>query len=226
MKKTNKGYSRNGYNLIAPVYDLLASLALGRGYIKSKWALLENINSGDTVWFIGGGTGANLPEILKRCGSNGKVIYTEASEIMLQKARKNLSPEIIHQVKFICLGDFKLPSDVKVDVIITQFFLDVLTDTSINSLFEQVGKRASTAARWIFLDFYPVINKKIFIRLMIGFFNLLTGHPRKELPEYDLFFQKWGWREIKTTSFKDGFYMAKLYKAPPKAIRLATTSLK
>lgn len=226
MGKRNKTYGGSNYNFIAPVYDLLASMALGRGYIKSKWALLDQIRTGDTVWFIGGGSGANLPDILKRCGNNGQVIYTEASEVMLQKAKSNTSPDFIHQVKFICSADFMLPPDVKVDVVITQFLLDVLTDASINSLFEQVGHRVSPDAHWIFLDFYPVSNKEFLIRLMINFFSMLTSHPRKELPEYDTFFQKWGWREIKSISFKEGFYMAKLYKAAPMAIRFPTTSLK
>lgn len=226
MKKTNKGNGRNDYDLIAPIYDLLASLVLGRVYIKSKWAFLENIKSGDKVWFIGGGTGANLPDILKRCGKNGLVIYTEASEVMLQKARENIRPDVMHQIKFICSDDLRLPPDLTVDVIVTQFFLDVLTDAAINSLFEQVRRGASPGVRWIFLDFYPIIKKKIFIRLMISFFSLLTRHPRKELPAYDAFFQKWGWREIKKSSFKKGFYVAKLYNLAPNEIRRPTTSLK
>jgi ubiquinone/menaquinone biosynthesis C-methylase UbiE len=226
MRKTNKAFGRSNYNGIAPVYDFLAALVLGRGYIKSKWALLENIRSGDTVWFIGGGTGANLPDILERCGKNGRVIYSEASEVMLQKAKSNTSPDCIHQVKFLCSADFLLPPDVKVDVVITQFLLDVLPDASINSLFEQVGQRVSLEARWIFLDFYPVRNKQLLIRLMISFFSILTRHPRKELPEYDTFFRKWGWTEINSTRFKGGFYIAKLYDAAPMAIRFATTSLK
>ena len=87
MRKTNKAFGRSNYNGIAPVYDFLAALVLGRGYIKSKWALLENIRSGDTVWFIGGGTGANLPDILEELGWEKEEALRISSKITVDPAR-------------------------------------------------------------------------------------------------------------------------------------------
>jgi len=226
MKTKNAVDYKDKYNFIAPIYDLLTALLLGRKFQKSNWQFLDIIQPGDTVWVIGGGTGANLPDILKKCGKKGKVIYMEASTKMLEKAKKRIPLDSKNQVKFICADDFKLSKKDKIDVVITQFLLDVLTDHSINTLFEKIGHNASRSTRWLCLDFYPVKNKILLIRLMITGFSLLAKHPRKELPDYDYFFQNWGWQEIKTTLFEKGFYKAKVYKLAPWPIKSDIISLK
>jgi|GEM_PF-457232 len=226
MKRQDDINFKDKYNLIAPIYGPLASLILGKRFHRSKWAFLEIIQPGDTVWLIGGGTGVTLPDILKRCGKKGKVIYMEASVKMLEKAKARIHSNLKIQVKFICAADFKLSKKDKIDVIVTQFLLDVLTDHSINTLFEKVSQNVSHSTRWLFLDFYPVKNKIWLIRLMITGFSILAKHPRKELPDYDYFFQTWGWQEIKTTHFEKGFYRAKVYKLALKPIKSDIISLK
>ncbi|EPR65947.1 class I SAM-dependent methyltransferase [Cyclobacterium qasimii] len=205
MKIKNAIEFKDNYNLIAPIYDGLATLFLGRKFHDSKWEFLDCIQPGDTVWLIGGGTGGNLPEILKRCGKEGKVIFMEASIKMLNKARKRIHSHVKNQVEFVCADDFKLSRKDKIDVVITQFLLDVLADDAIDALFDKVRQNVSSNTCWLFLDFYPVKNKKWLIHLMITSFSMLAGHPRKELPDYDKFFKGWGWEEIKTTFLRRDF---------------------
>ncbi|WP_339924002.1 class I SAM-dependent methyltransferase [uncultured Cyclobacterium sp.] len=217
---------KDNYHLLAAVYDPLASLFLGEKFQNSKWEFLDCIQPGDTVWIIGGGTGANLPEILKRCGERGKIIFMEASIKMLEKAKGRIHSDLTSKVEFVCSDDFKLSKKEKIDVVITQFLLDVLADDSIDALFENVMQNVSPTTSWLFLDFYPVKNKKWLIHFMIKTFSILADHPRKELPDYDKFFESWDWEEIKTTSFENGFYRAKVYKLAPKPIKSDTISLK
>ena len=226
MKTKDKLSTVDKYRFLAPIYDYLASLVLGKAFHESKWTFLEIIQPGDTVWVIGGGTGAILPEILKRCGKNGKIIYMEASNKMLEKAKGRVSLDCQSRVEFICSEDFGLPKEGGIDVVITQFLLDVLTDHSINSLFQRVKQKVSPSTSWLFLDFYPVKDKQWLIHLMITSFSLLAKHPRKELPDYEEFFKTWGWGEKKAVSFEKGFYKAKLYRLAPKAIKSETISLK
>lgn len=216
----------NAYNFIAPFYDALAAIILGPKFHGSKWAFLDIIQPGDTVLVIGGGTGANLPDILKRCGKKGKVIYMEASEKMLDKAKKRVPINYSDQVEFICRTDFKFQEKYNFDVIVTQFLLDVLTDQDINALFEQVNQRITSDSKWLFLDFFPVKDKQFLIWAMISVFGMLTRHPRKELPDYSGFFTNWGWEEAKVRAFKNGFYQAKVYLPAPKDIKSDTISLK
>ncbi|MDO6438854.1 class I SAM-dependent methyltransferase [Cyclobacterium sp. 1_MG-2023] len=216
----------NAYNFVAPFYDALATLVLGQKFHGSKWAFLDIIQRGDTVLVVGGGTGANLPDILKRCGKEGKVIYMEASEKMLDKAKKRIPLNISGQVEFICRADFKFQEECNFDVIVTQFLLDVLTDQDITALFEEVNQRVTSDSKWLFLDFFPVRDKQFLIRLMITCFGILTQHPRKELPDYAGFFTKGGWVAAKEMSFEKGFYQAKVYLPAPKVIKSDTISLK
>jgi hypothetical protein len=150
----------------------------------------------------------------------------EASNKMLEKAKGRVSQDCQSRVEFICSEDFGLPKEGGIDVVITQFLLDVLTDHSINSLFQRVKQKVSPSTSWLFLDFYPVKDKQWLIHLMITSFSLLAKHPRKELPDYEEFFKTWGWGEKKAVSFEKGFYKAKLYRLAPKAIKSETISLK
>ncbi|WP_339903065.1 class I SAM-dependent methyltransferase [uncultured Cyclobacterium sp.] len=216
----------NAYNFVAPFYDALATLVLGPRFHGSKWAFLDIILPGDTVLVVGGGTGANLPDILKRCGKKGKVIYMEASEKMLEKAKKRIPSDQQDRVEFIFRADFKLPEKYNFDIIVTQFLLDVLIDQDITALFEEVNQKVTSDSKWLFLDFFPVRDKKFLIRLMITSFGFLTQHPRKELPDYEGFFTKGGWVAAKEMSFEKGFYQAKVYLPAPKDIKSDTISLK
>ncbi|MBI0401286.1 class I SAM-dependent methyltransferase [Cyclobacterium marinum] len=216
----------NSYNFIAPFYDTLATLVLGHKFHESKWAFLDIIQPGATVLVVGGGTGANLPEILNRCGKEGKVIYMEASEKMIDKAFQSIPQDLQNRVEFICRADFKFQEKYNFDVIVTQFLLDVLTDKAIKELFKEVNKRVTPNSKWLFLDFFPLKGKSFLIWVMITSFGVLTKHPRKELPDYRVFFAKGGWKEAKVRFFENGFYQAKVYLPAPKDIKSDTISLK
>ena len=122
MKTKDKLSTVDKYRFLAPIYDYLASLVLGKAFHESKWTFLEIIQPGDTVWVIGGGTGAILPEILKRCGKNGKIIYMEASNKMLEKAKGRVSLDCQSRVEFICSEDLDFPMRGKLMLLSLNFY--------------------------------------------------------------------------------------------------------
>lgn len=195
---------RNPYDRLAGIYDPL-SRVLGRTYLNSKSLFLEEIKAGDKILYLGGGTGANLPTIVERIGDNGKVVYVELSGEMIKKAKSRISVSALDRVDFLQQGDFsKIPNE-KYNKILTQYFLDILSDEEIQRLFYHINLRVDEKTQWIFLDFFNIKGKRVWLSIMIGFFRLFARNPRKDLPEYFDYFESYGWKIRKIKSIKNGF---------------------
>src|SRR5690554_1449726 len=114
---------RNPYDRIAKVYDPISRI-LGSTYFSSKYLFLEEIEAGDKVLYLGGGTGVNLPFVVKRVGASGKVIYMESSAEMIKKAKRRIPVSLLHRIKFLQQSDFTEIPNEKYDKVLTQYFLD------------------------------------------------------------------------------------------------------
>ena len=201
----------NSYDLLAPYYDLLSNI-LGKTYRGSKRIFLDRLKNGDQVLYLGGGTGANLPEILESIGLDGKVYYLEASSKMIEKARRRIAPNQVSRIVFLHQSDFsKIPHNTY-DVVFTQFFLDILPDHEIKKLFQALAQRTKPGTRWVFLDFFAIPERRWLIRLMISFFRWTTDNPRKDLPNYADHFSYYGWEIEGKELLKGGFIQAWLLK--------------
>jgi len=197
----------NFYDPIAFFYDPLSKV-LGKSYQNSKYIFLDRIGRGDKVLYLGGGTGANLSSILEHIGEEGKIFYMEASRSMIEKARNRLTSDQASQIIFLHRADFSEIPFEKFDLVLTQFFLDILPDDEIVKLFEELEQRMSQDARWIFVDFFSVAERKWLIKLMIAFFRIFTGNLRKDLPDYSRHFAHYGWTIDERISLDMGFIEA------------------
>lgn len=206
------GKTVNTYNRIAWIYDPISRWLLGKHYTLSKFCYLDRVGRGKRVLILGGGTGENLREIVDRIGEQGSVYYVEASKSMIRMAKNRFQGKIPTNIKFVHSTDFSQFSHIQPDVILTQYFLDVLSDAELEELFEGLNETTATDTEWIFTDFYAVPKKRWLIKAMIRLFRIVVGHPRKDLPDYAYFFERWGLKEKEACSFMDGFIQAKVYK--------------
>lgn len=198
---------KNQYDGLAFVYDRLSRM-LGRSYRESKFALLEVLQPGYKVLYLGGGTGENLPAMLERIGDSGKLVYVEASERMIEKARSSVGTESSSRLIFLHQADFEpIPLD-QYNIVVTQYLLDILEDRDLAALAQAVNKRTDVNSRWIFVDFFPVKKKRYLLGLMILFFRIFTRNPRKGLPDYSEFFSQSGWTIMERVSYEGGFIQA------------------
>ncbi|WP_215224218.1 class I SAM-dependent methyltransferase [Echinicola shivajiensis] len=199
---------KNLYDRVVFFYDDLASLVLGKGHLESKRAFLDRITKGNNVLYIGGGTGTNLPEILEQVGEEGKVFFVEASQKMIDKAKKGVPDSLRGRVLFLKEDDFMKMPNHQFEIIITQFLLDLLTESDLEVLFDEVDKRCKRETKWIFTDFLDHPNRKILQYIMIWFFRLVTKNPRKDLPNYSKYFENYGWGIKSKMSFKKDWIQA------------------
>ena len=180
------------YGLLAPFYERLGSLLFGNEFQASKLAFLDSIGRGDQVLVLGGGAGSNMREILNRCGSKGKVIYMEASASMIRECQSGLSMDLLQQVTFIHAASFEALPDMKFDVVFTQYFLDVLPDEKIDQLFRKIQTKVKAHSHWIFADFLSCPRQDAAVEDPDQFLQDTYRHPRRDLPEYGYYFEKWG----------------------------------
>lgn len=214
------------YLLLAPFYEFFSNKVFGTDFQRSKKAFLDRIKEGDTVLVLGGGTGTILPPILKQIGKSGRIIYLEASGTMIQRSQQQVDLASFGQIQWLHSSRFEDLPLIKLDAIISHYFLDALPDQSIDRLFQEMKERIHSETDWIFTDFFPKASRKRLLWGMITLFRILTRHPRKNLPDYPTFFQKWGWEKVDFVPFQQGFFQSVRYKPAPKSINSPITSLK
>src|SRR5690606_14738163 len=157
------------------------------------FAFLGEIKENSQVLYLGGGTGANLIPLLDRIGEEGKIFYIEASSKMIKGAELKIPASLKRRVIFLHQSDFKEIPHIEFDWLITQYFLDILPDEEIHILFQALSVRSGKNTQWIFVDFFEGQGKDWLVRIMIWFFQAFTDNPRKNLPDYYCFFNKYGW---------------------------------
>ena len=182
------------FDYIAPFYDALVHLLFGDQLSEAKSCNLTFLNSSyKQILILGGGTGEVLELIAPYC-HNSQIIYVEPSIVMRKSTQKRLSQSnlILHINYFKDLKDSQI-KDMKVDLIITNFFLDMFAQAELLGLVNHLFRLLKVGGLWFFTDFERPKKKYIqdlYIRFMYLFFNISTGLKVSRLPDYASAFSK------------------------------------
>ena len=204
------------FDLVAPVYDLLAKIVFGRSLIKAQIEFLGSIKPEHRVLIIGGGTGLILKEIFKV--SNPKSIsYIESSAKMIARSKQKIENSIYREkVTFIRASR---PTDYKsvahFDVVITNFYLDLYDDHSICEEMLKINDALMPKGLWLFADFElreasPFWQKKL-VKIMYRFFQLTCGVKVSELPSFEDAFREIGLKKPRTKRFFRSMIRSSVY---------------
>ena len=117
------------YRHIAPVYDLLATAPVVRGW-RTRAADALALSPGDTVVEMGCGTGANLPYLRERVGSDGRVVGIDRTPAMLDRARDRVARAGWENVT-LCRGDAARPPVEGVDAVLGSFVVGMLDSPGV-----------------------------------------------------------------------------------------------
>ncbi|NEM98028.1 class I SAM-dependent methyltransferase [Pontibacter burrus] len=203
----------SGFDRVAAFYDPLARLVFGSALQDAQRCLLPYIPAGASVLIIGGGSGWILKEVLQQT-SPKHILYLEASDKMLQKARQlNYSATI---VDFRHGTDADLQPHEQFDLVITPFLLDLFPEQRLTQLMQQLYYSLAPGGLWLFADFWPVQQKppfwqKLLAKSMYLFFGVLSDVQAKQLPNYGMHFINLGFQEKYSQSFYNGFVQAKVF---------------
>lgn len=192
------------YRLVAPFYSALSRLVFGDQLKKSKTIFLKDVVA-KKILFIGGGDGSDYQEIQKEIRGE----FWELSAAMLEKARKNLFKSGLD----FHLGNFK--SAQKFDLICLPFVLDTMPDEELESFLFSLKKNLDPDGKVVLSDFFEPVNfrQKVLHQLMMRFFRLTTGHRRKDIPGYEVAFEKAGFCLSQEEKLMKGWVKAQLWKS-------------
>lgn len=173
-----------GFDKIANVYDVLARLVFGEAIRDAQICFLNNITPQSKVLILGGGTGwllVRLLELKPQC----EVWYIEASEKMLEISKEKIKDS--NRVHLIQGTENSIPSGVQFDVVIANFYFDLFTDESLDSVMRKIQKEIKSDALWLVADF--VDGKKwwqfVLLKMMYGFFRVLCNIEAVKLPDWN-----------------------------------------
>lgn len=162
------------FDLVAPVYDLLARLAFGRSLIRAQQWGIEQVNSGSHVLMLGGGTGATLPGLMARQPAH--ILYVEASVAMLKRARQRTRPEA--PITFIHGTETDVAIDEQFDVILLPFVLDLYPIDALQTrMLPRLLKALKPNGQLIVTDFDQPDTywQRAYMWLMLRFFRLTAN---------------------------------------------------
>lgn len=189
----------NNFDIVAPIYDGLATLTFAGAIRRAQVALLPRVANVDTALVIGGGTGWFLLELLERTAVR-RVVYVELSESMLNKSRQLIArrrPEWLSRVDFRLGTEQSLtPADGTFSLVVTNFFLACFGDENAAGMVERLHKWLAPDGRWLFVDFhYPQSGWKLrsaqaLYKVMFTFFNVFSNLEALRPPKYELGFDR------------------------------------
>lgn len=193
----------DAYRWIAPFYSRLSRLVFGDRLKESKTIFLKDLPA-KRILIIGGGDGSDYEEMQKDLQGE----FWELSVSMLDQAKENLENSDLS----FHLGNFK--SNQKFDLICLPFVLDTMPDEELESFLFSFKKNLNPDGQVFMSDFFEPVSfrQKLLHQLMISFFRFSTGHRRNDIPDYELVFEKAGFKLSQEEKLMKGWVRAQLWE--------------
>lgn len=198
-----------GYNRLAPFYTVSAKLVFGNTLQRAQEFFLDQIRDSDHVLILGGGSGELLTALLRQ-HPRVKIDYVDISPRMIELARrKNHNPD---NVNFIIGTERQIPGETY-SVVITNFYLDLFNDQTLERVIHQLKPHLATNVTWLATDFVSEkVWHKVFLGMMYAFFKIVTGIQTHTLPHWQGALTKAGMQEHISKKFYRGFIKSSVYK--------------
>lgn len=201
----------NNFDRIAPLYDLMSRIVFGQSIIKSQTYFLTSIKPQSRILIIGGGTGQIL-NYLDSLSMPLQVTYIEQSRIMLKKSQ-NRQPFRKLEVKYILGNELSIPN-VKYEVVLTAFFLDVFQERHLEKVVAILANKLELDGQWMVTDFVQTSIRwqRMLLRLMYFFFKHTTGLQGNKLLDFSSYLSALGFAIIQEKEFYHKMIKSTIYQ--------------
>jgi tRNA (cmo5U34)-methyltransferase len=206
----------NSYDRIAPVYDRLAGVVFGSAIRDAQRVHLGALQNAHEILIVGGGTGWLLVDVLS-IHPQVRVTYVEASERMIELARKQISDSDSLRVEFIHGTHEMLSQPEAFDAVIINFFVDMFTTAALAEIVARLNIALQPAGQLFCTDFVDDKGwQKMFLKLMYAFFRLATGLRNQRLAPWRKIIADNGFELAQSSLFWSGFICSQRFrKIPP-----------
>lgn len=203
------------YNKIAGIYDWCARFVFGKSIVNAQVYLLNAIPAGSGLLVVGGGTGWILEELAKLHKQALTITYIEASEKMMQFAkRRNTGNTTV--VVFINELIESTELQEQYDIAITPFLFDNFTGPKALEIFEKIDGYLKPKGAWLYTDFQITSKKqvwqKLLLRTMYAFFKVAGIVTNDRLPDMEACFSSHSYKPILTKRFYKEFIVSTVYE--------------
>lgn len=189
----------NLYNRVAPWYESLAKLVFGSALLRIQKALIQELPTQGTLAILGGGTGHILPYLYAHAPQL-HILYAEASEQMIQIARKNAPPQML--ITFMHTDNLEWTNN-DITGIYAGFFFDLFAPVECKSIISDIEDKCPEQLTWYVADFdKPLLKQASFLRkaqlkASIFFFRIVAKHSLSYLPDVFKIFNEIGYKTLK-----------------------------
>lgn len=178
--------NKDQFDYIARFYDFLAAIVFGKAIQDIQLQHIDKIKKGSRILIIGGGSGKILQKI-DQLNRAREIVYIEKSAKMIQLAKRHKINTPIHYIQ----NSFESAKNYgQFDVIITNFFIDILTEKQFQQFIPFVYSLLNRDGKWIVTDFriherFPLrsIHKLIHFS-MVSFFKITVNLQNTKLFNY------------------------------------------
>lgn len=194
---------------MAPVYAGLTRIVFGNSLQLAQEFFLDQIRKNDRILILGGGSGEFLKSLLQK-HPHVTIDYIDQSPRMIDLAKKRSGNP--SNVNFIIGTENTIPQSTYA-VVITNFYLDLFTDKTLDRVIEQIKPHLATNVTWLATDF--ISEKpwhKFFIKVMYAFFRAVTRIEANALPDWQSALTKAGLQQITSQNFYRRFIKSSVYK--------------
>jgi SAM-dependent methyltransferase len=205
------------FNVIAPWYRTLETMAFGNDLQRARVACLDEIGSPRRALIVGEGNGRFLRELLCRQPSI-EVDCVDASERMLQIAQRRIAPHAC-RVTFLRrdIGSWT-PPVAEYDLIVTHFFLDCFPKDRLSEIVGKLSESATADANWLLSDFcqpsrgFSRLRTRAWLAVMYRFFRYVARIEARELVDPSPFLVAHGFVRQKRHLFRRGILKSELWR--------------
>jgi len=196
----------NRFNWISSIYDLLTRSIFGRHLHDAQLFYLKEIPQNSNVLIIGGGTGWLLKELI-HINPTCKIWYIEASSSMIDAAKSKVKGAEQKHLFFIHGTENSIPQEIQYDVVITNFFFDLFSSTTLASVISKINASLSLNGIWLVSDFIHQDKwwQRVLLSTMYFFFRLTCGIESGTLPCWEQSLAEAGLKEERAQFFYSSF---------------------
>ncbi len=205
---------KQGYDVIAPIYDALAKFFIGKALRRAQTYFLRYIPLGAKVLIVGGGTGWILEEISAVHSQGLEIDYVDVSSKMIALAKRRNRGK--NKVAFIHQSILDYSTHNLYDIIITPFLLDNFKDETAQKVFLLLHQKLQADGLWIYTDFqvnHPSSYwQKAVLFLMYSFFRIAANIEAVRLPDVMSQFNLHYYKLVQNQTFLRKFIITALYQ--------------